>query len=146
MKPPTQIPSMEPIPSSEGIQLLSTTDLWSMVANRKESQTSSFQLEATPKYSTITVNKLESLLIFNYIYVYVSVTCMHFTLPPLLVMEVMSVLTFLTGNPVMDLRPPNGATAADCTVEARLTVVTAEEDIIEAIVVIIRLQSFYRYI
>ena len=61
---------------------------------------------------------------------------MHFTLPPLLVMEVMSVLTFLTGNPVMDLRPPNGAIAADCPLEARLTVVTAEEDIIEAMAIV----------
>jgi hypothetical protein len=59
-------------------------------------------------------------------------TCMQCTLPPLLVMEVMSLLTFLeTGKPAMDLRPTNGATAPDCTLEARLTTVTAEEDIIE---------------
>jgi hypothetical protein len=47
-------------------------------------------------------------------------------------MEVMSLLTFLeTGKPAMDLRPTNGATAPECTDLARLTVVTAEEDIIE---------------
>jgi hypothetical protein len=47
-------------------------------------------------------------------------------------MEVMSLLAFLeTGKPAMDLRPTNGATTPECTDLARLTVVTAEEDIIE---------------
>jgi len=58
-------------------------------------------------------------------------TCMQFTLPPLLAMEVMSLLTFVTGKPAMDLSPTNGATAPDCTEEVRFTVVIAEEEIIE---------------
>jgi hypothetical protein len=56
---------------------------------------------------------------------------MQFTLPPLLVMEVMSLLIFVTGKPAMDFSPTNGAATPDCTEEARLTVVTAEEDMIE---------------
>jgi hypothetical protein len=52
-------------------------------------------------------------------------------------MEVMSLLTFLEiGKPAMDLRPANGATAPDCTEEARLTMVTAEVDIIEEAIVV----------
>lgn len=52
---------------------------------------------------------------------------MQLTLPPLLAMEVMSLLAFLvTGKPAMDLRPVNGATML-----AWLTVVTAGEEIIE---------------
>jgi len=62
---------------------------------------------------------------------------MQFTLPPLLVMEVMSLLVFVTGKPAMDLSPTNGATAPDGTEEARLTVVTAEEEIIEEAIVLL---------
>jgi len=55
------------------------------------------------------------------------ITCIQFTLPPLLVMEVMSLLVFLvTGKPAEDLRPVNGATKL---AETRLTVVTAAEEI-----------------
>jgi hypothetical protein len=70
----------------------------------------------------------------------------------------MSLLTFLeTGKPAMDLRPTNGATAPDCTLEARLTTVTAEEDIIEEAIflptflvhrsetLLLELKSFYSY-
>lgn len=56
---------------------------------------------------------------------------MQLTLEPLLAMEVMSLFFLVTGKPAMDLRPVNGATA--CAGEARLTVVTAVEEIIEAI-------------
>ena len=62
------------------------------------------------------------------IYVWSCLTCMHCTLPPLLAMEVMSLLVFLVGKPAMDLRPVNGATMP---APARLTVVTAGEEIIE---------------
>jgi hypothetical protein len=45
-------------------------------------------------------------------------------------MEVMSLLVFLvTGKPAEDLRPVNGATKLACAKEARLTVVTAAEEI-----------------
>jgi len=51
-------------------------------------------------------------------------------------MEVMSLLTFVTGKPAMDLSPTNGAIAPDWTDEARLTVVTAEEEIIEEAIIV----------
>jgi hypothetical protein len=57
--PPTQIPSKEPIPSLEGILLLSTIALWSMVEGMKVSQTSSFQQEATPIYNINNMQKIE---------------------------------------------------------------------------------------
>ena len=58
-------------------------------------------------------------------------TCMHWTLPPLLAMEVMSLLAFLvTGKAEVDLRPLNGATMLAWAGE-RLTVVTAADEIIE---------------
>ena len=61
-----------------------------------------------------------------------NVTCMHCTLPPLFAMEVISLLAFLvTGKPAVDLRPVNGATMLACAGEARLTVVTAGEEIME---------------
>jgi len=57
-------------------------------------------------------------------------TFMHCTLPPLLAMEVMSVLVFLVGKPPKDFSPVYGATMP-APAPARLTVVTAGEEIIE---------------
>lgn len=56
------------------------------------------------------------------------ITCMHWTLPPLLAAEVMSLLAFLvTGKAALDLRPVNGATMLACA-GVRLTVATAAEE------------------
>ncbi len=58
---------------------------------------------------------------------------MHCTLPPLLVMEVMSAVLRVTGKAEEDLSPEKGATVA-CAGEARLMVATvAVESIEEAI-------------
>lgn len=60
---------------------------------------------------------------------------MHCTLPPLLGREVM-VLTFLvTGKELFDLRPVKGATRLAWAGVARLTAVTAAEEVMHKAIV-----------
>lgn len=59
-------------------------------------------------------------------------TFMHWTLPPLLAMEVMSLLVFLVaGKAEEDLRPVKGATMLAWARLARFAVATVADEIIE---------------
>lgn len=64
---------------------------------------------------------------------------MHYTLPPLVAMEVMSLLVFLVGMPAMDLRPVKGATMLTPT---RLMMVTTGEEIGEEAISFFSLNYF----